>query len=136
MPLRGLCRRRLAERPERALHRRPIPLLAQRLNALDLRLFQRRVIGSRNRLLVCRVGEAIHTHDHGLSSLDAQLVLVCAARDLLLKESGGDRLLRAAELIDFFRSKSDRKSTRLNSSHRCISYAVFCLKKKITFAYY
>ena len=23
-----------------------------------------------------------------------------------------------------------RKSTRLNSSHRCISYAVFCLKKK------
>src|ERR1017187_472416 len=27
---------------------------------------------------------------------------------------------------------SDRKSTRLNSSHRCISYAVFCLKKKKT----
>src|SRR5437762_7218670 len=26
----------------------------------------------------------------------------------------------------------DRKSTRLNSSHRCISYAVFCLKKKTT----
>src|ERR1017187_1793276 len=24
---------------------------------------------------------------------------------------------------------TDRKSTRLNSSHRCISYAVFCLKK-------
>src|SRR5207248_9016590 len=27
-------------------------------------------------------------------------------------------------------SPSDRKSTRLNSSHRTISYAVFCLKKK------
>src|SRR5437763_13002282 len=27
---------------------------------------------------------------------------------------------------------TDRKSTRLNSSHRCISYAVFCLKKKKT----
>src|SRR5438105_10549549 len=26
----------------------------------------------------------------------------------------------------------DRKSTRLNSSHEWISYAVFCLKKKIT----
>src|SRR5437762_4771806 len=25
-------------------------------------------------------------------------------------------------------SHADRKSTRLNSSHRCISYAVFCLK--------
>src|SRR5437763_12331238 len=28
------------------------------------------------------------------------------------------------------RALIDRKSTRLNSSHRCISYAVFCLKKK------
>src|SRR5207248_7384887 len=28
-------------------------------------------------------------------------------------------------------SNEDRKSTRLNSSHRTISYAVFCLKKKI-----
>src|SRR5499425_3690445 len=27
-------------------------------------------------------------------------------------------------------TERDRKSTRLNSSHRCISYAVFCLKKK------
>src|SRR5947208_9935806 len=27
-------------------------------------------------------------------------------------------------------SNSDRKSTRLNSSHQIISYAVFCLKKK------
>src|SRR5256885_8787136 len=27
-------------------------------------------------------------------------------------------------------SRSDRKSTRLNSSHLVISYAVFCLKKK------
>src|SRR5436189_4777477 len=29
--------------------------------------------------------------------------------------------------VDVF---TDRKSTRLNSSHRCISYAVFCLKRK------
>src|SRR5436190_15350436 len=28
----------------------------------------------------------------------------------------------------------DRKSTRLNSSHTVISYAVFCLKKKTSFA--
>src|SRR5438552_10016431 len=28
---------------------------------------------------------------------------------------------------------ADRKSTRLNSSHQIISYAVFCLKKKKTF---
>src|SRR5688572_33501994 len=31
----------------------------------------------------------------------------------------------------FARRQVDRKSTRLNSSHSQISYAVFCLKKKI-----
>src|SRR5436189_2325271 len=34
-----------------------------------------------------------------------------------------DRIRNLGEILD-------RKSTRLNSSHRCISYAVFCLKKK------
>src|SRR2546429_1734601 len=32
--------------------------------------------------------------------------------------------------ISVIKSKGDRKSTRLNSSHGYISYAVFCLKKK------
>src|SRR2546430_12963905 len=32
--------------------------------------------------------------------------------------------------IHFFETTSDRKSTRLNSSHSQISYAAFCLKKK------
>src|SRR5438552_14221044 len=31
--------------------------------------------------------------------------------------------------------RSDRKSTRLNSSHQIISYAVFCLKKKKKITY-
>src|SRR5437762_7980026 len=34
------------------------------------------------------------------------------------------------QLRDVDQAFEDRKSTRLNSSHRCISYAVFCLKKK------
>src|SRR5690625_6802150 len=34
-----------------------------------------------------------------------------------------------------FASATDRKSTRLNSSHVAISYAVFCLKKKKTTHY-
>src|SRR3712207_7792029 len=36
------------------------------------------------------------------------------------------------ETFEFFHTlrKKDRKSTRLNSSHANISYAVFCLKKK------
>src|SRR5258707_3723086 len=36
----------------------------------------------------------------------------------------------AADSTDMPRSSLDRKSTRLNSSHANISYAVFCLKKK------
>src|SRR2546430_11893718 len=58
--------------------------------------------------------------------------------------SGTNRLLKAAELVaaaeEALEGKwpkgrrperwEDRKSTRLNSSHSQISYAVFCLKKK------
>src|SRR5256885_2644371 len=39
------------------------------------------------------------------------------------------RVVLSVRLADF-RSGEDRKSTRLNSSHLVISYAVFCLKKK------
>src|SRR5256885_11620623 len=35
-------------------------------------------------------------------------------------------------LYHALKGRVDRKSTRLNSSHLVISYAVFCLKKKIT----
>src|SRR2546426_3075183 len=37
---------------------------------------------------------------------------------------------RNQELFSLFKAGQDRKSTRLNSSHLVISYAVFCLKKK------
>src|SRR5256885_9197042 len=47
----------------------------------------------------------------------------------------GDQLARAAvsvpaNLAEACGRGTDRKSTRLNSSHLVISYAVFCLKKK------
>src|SRR5256885_4695881 len=35
------------------------------------------------------------------------------------------------EVLSMLAGTRDRKSTRLNSSHLVISYAVFCLKKKI-----
>src|SRR5205814_3904984 len=38
--------------------------------------------------------------------------------------------LRPPELLFLVTTSGDRKSTRLNSSHLGISYAVFCLKKK------
>src|SRR3712207_8269711 len=57
---------------------------------------------------------------------DGELVTVLGG-DLL--EHGRDHLAGAAPLrpeVD----EQDRKSTRLNSSHANISYAVFCLKKQ------
>src|SRR5690349_22203805 len=55
-------------------------------------------------------------------------------RDRLVRERGGEqhravRFLAPQEAPDVRRHR-DRKSTRLNSSHVEISYAVFCLKKK------
>src|SRR3712207_8865114 len=59
------------------------------------------------------------------------------ARRRAAAPSGGSRgpprgdVLRAKRDLH---GKKDRKSTRLNSSHANISYAVFCLKKKNTLA--
>src|SRR3712207_7467808 len=48
--------------------------------------------------------------------------------------SGGDQRVRGRYGYEHDKGRSsgrlDRKSTRLNSSHANISYAVFCLKKK------
>src|SRR5690625_1031005 len=63
-------------------------------------------------------------------------VLLCIPGFILagnLMNAGGI----TSRLIDFANSllgrvRGDRKSTRLNSSHVAISYAVFCLKKKTT----
>src|SRR5207244_6919481 len=65
--------------------------------------------------------------------------VLCELSPELLRQAGTDAevlfaLLRARGLRPHRvgRDGTDRKSTRLNSSHQIISYAVFCLKKKIT----
>src|SRR5699024_12715031 len=50
------------------------------------------------------------------------------AGDVVAGREHVDRVLVAHDLP---RQRVDRKSTRLNSSHVSISYAVFCLKKKM-----
>src|SRR5689334_24205591 len=49
---------------------------------------------------------------------------------LLVFERGGIFYHQLFHLQGLFLNLGDRKSTRLNSSHSSISYAVFCLKKK------
>src|SRR2546426_8533056 len=50
----------------------------------------------------------------------------------LLAPFADQRVARLGDLGLFEVAETDRKSTRLNSSHLVISYAVFCLKKKKT----
>src|SRR5690348_17651168 len=64
--------------------------------------------------------------DHIISELSFSYISSDAEfRVFPLKEA--DPVVVARTLTELFR---DRKSTRLNSSHPSISYAVFCLKKK------
>src|SRR5438309_6460002 len=61
----------------------------------------------------------------------------CSHGRLLPDLSRSENHAAAHGLPHFFvflrdQGRSDRKSTRLNSSHSSISYAVFCLKKKKT----
>src|SRR5256885_5169803 len=48
--------------------------------------------------------------------------------DYVVRRAPGSTVLRTHRGVEV----EDRKSTRLNSSHLVISYAVFCLKKKTT----
>src|SRR5258707_1649517 len=54
------------------------------------------------------------------------LIALRAAKQLIEKGVSANRLRRSLVALN----EKDRKSTRLNSSHANISYAVFCLKKK------
>src|SRR5437763_13448951 len=69
-----------------------------------------------------------------------QLEVLVVEEEALVEQAALTQVLRVeqhratAPSLDILRlvggAVLDRKSTRLNSSHRCISYAVFCLKKK------
>src|SRR5690625_5718710 len=48
----------------------------------------------------------------------------------LAEEVDGSQLMKPITDLDDLLKRADRKSTRLNSNHVAISYAVFCLKKK------
>src|SRR3712207_7265740 len=71
-------------------------------------------------------------HDAHLAEVNARgeaatgFSQTATAHHFLLTRDGGVIQVEVKDPAD-----SDRKSTRLNSSHANISYAVFCLKKKL-----
>src|SRR5438309_2560540 len=62
-----------------------------------------------------------------LTLRSSQATVVAGGSGLILFSCGGSAALTVGKSERF---RPDRKSTRLNSSHSSISYAVFCLKKK------
>src|SRR2546426_9553722 len=77
----------------------------------------------------------------GIVGADADVPLLALVEEEVVEHPATARRGRAEELdlgmaavVDAERARllADRKSTRLNSSHLVISYAVFCLKKKKT----
>src|SRR3712207_7141209 len=63
---------------------------------------------------------AVGSSENAITVLESEAI-DCIVLDLKLPRMSGFALLERLK---------DRKSTRLNSSHANISYAVFCLKKK------
>src|SRR5687768_17553050 len=70
-------------------------------------------------------GLAFHQHHIRIAGF---LILLGGFLDILDGRVG--RLSSLGSKFGAFYDSTDRKSTRLNSSHGYISYAVFCLKKK------
>src|SRR5690348_18138220 len=75
------------------------------------------------------INHAATTQIYTLSLHDALPIYIASARTETYPEPGALPVVAPAESLE------DRKSTRLNSSHPSISYAVFCLKKKNTAAH-
>src|SRR5258708_27070230 len=63
-------------------------------------------------------------------SLHDALPIFLKTQGFRLEDSQVGTAERLLKLVAIAASLRDRKSTRLNSSHQIISYAVFCLKKK------
>src|SRR5207248_11076293 len=74
----------------------------------------------------CRIGRA----DNAAPLGDRIVAFECDRHARPTRHKLNEAIIERPALVDFVKFRGDRKSTRLNSSHRTISYAVFCLKKK------
>src|SRR5690625_7775032 len=135
--------RPLALSPSRASDYNQCPLL-YRLRAID-RLPEPKTIAQVKGTLVHAALEKTHelprderTYPRAVKFLKPEWELMrekdTELKELVPEDETIDFLIDARELVKgYFQMEialEDRKSTRLNSSHVAISYAVFCLKKK------
>src|SRR3712207_8188159 len=78
-------------------------------------------------LPICVAGETYNVCSGRTASASELVDALAAAAGVEVEQSIDPARVRAHEVMEI---RGDRKSTRLNSSHANISYAVFCLKKK------
>src|ERR1035437_10790491 len=85
-----------------------------------------------NRYLAAPVNSSTGTNTMQMESVDTKAgAAICCAPSRTARTNGlRMAILRCVFSISTVASSTDRKSTRLNSSHANISYAVFCLKNK------
>src|SRR5438445_6115789 len=104
----------------------PRPKAEERTILLDARAMSRAL----QRMAVEIVELAHGTDDLVLIGIQRRGVELAERIAKLIEKEEGVLVPRGALDITLYRDDLDRKSTRLNSSHANISYAVFCLKKK------
>src|SRR5947209_11461198 len=83
----------------------------------------------RARLAAARLELTLGVGQHRASWPREDLVAALAQRRLFLRVDRLEAFGEPPDLVATVQAFGDRKSTRLNSSHANISYAVFCLKK-------
>src|SRR5947209_13044675 len=76
-----------------------------------------------------RSGKSTLLTPHQGEQLDSANDISADGKSVLVTSNAGNGYDNVG-MLDIATKKIDRKSTRLNSSHANISYAVFCLKKK------
>src|SRR5207244_12889215 len=96
------------------------PALSQHVAEMERELGTRLFDRLGRKVALTEAGRVLEEHAHRL------FASLASAREAVADLSG----LKRGSLVPGASTTPDRKSTRLNSSHQIISYAVFCLKKK------
>src|SRR5439155_11238701 len=112
----------LCQAPPCRVQRYQVPGLEHELEVEDARV-------QRAETVACRHGEARHPRlARPRGDLEGGAAAQRGLGEASLSDDDGARASHARVVV--IAQRRDRKSTRLNSSHVAISYAVFCLKKK------
>src|SRR5690554_7573812 len=90
------------------------------------------IFGQKNKAPFDNSALKVDMHSHLIPGIDDGSQSMDHTIGMLLRfvELGYEKVITTPHILYDYYKNTDRKSTRLNSSHVRISYAVFCLKNK------